>query len=986
MSLRPFTRVSMGQVARRAAVLVLTALFVPLPLGIAAETFTRVDHRTAEERAAVQTPAAALGLRDAFAPVVNVGGVDRASLTAEDAARASAGDRRQRIGVGRDVTISIDDGYWHELASGDRLWTLEVAATDVVGLRLHFVDIDLPIRARIDVLDATGESLVMYVGGGTSGNSRTWTPIAFGDRVRVELFVPAGVAEAEWRPDFAIDTVQLIYREFPKRGDGFEREGDCHNDVTCYSEWADAAKSVGWITFVTDGESSFCSGTMINTEAEDDTPYFLTANHCIGTDDEAESAIVYWLYQTKTCNGTPPETNTLPRSSNCRLMRTSSISDATLLMIDAVIPPGLAWSGWTSDPVSNGTACVGIHHPDGAYKRISFGNKSESVFWEEGHIGVVWNDGVTEGGSSGSGFFRSDTQQLVGQLWGGSSFCERPDQPDDYGAFSYTYGVFADLLAAGSDDSYEPNDTCASAKHLASGTYNGLVVKASSPDWYSVDIPARVQLSVSCSHQLANGNIDIKLYSTCDGTLLASGTGRNEVELMSYFNDSDDGVSALVSVAVIDDVRANYSLTVAACNAAEAPASVTADDGVECAGVNVSWTPVDGAFRYDVYRSVVNNPATATLVRSVDVASMRDTGAQAGTQYFYWVRALSACGISTFSPPDVGSRASPPSAPQNVKASDNASCTAVTVTWDPVATATEYEVRRNTTNNSATATAIAKTTSAVLVDDTIPSRSRQFYWVVAKNPCGIGPISAPDSGERLGIPDAPSGIAASDGIPCDRIEVSWNPVPDATGYDVFRSSTEVFAAATIIASTDKAFYDDASGELGKTYYYWVRAVNGCGASSVRWADAGFRVGPPPMISEFSVTDGTLADRVRVSWNPKEDVDRYRVWRSTEADFAGAAMIGETSGAFVDDTSAESGVVYFYWVQSTSECTAGEVAEPGTGKRPGGSTSASTDAARSGTPDASSDATAPAGCAPSLLGIIPLTVAGLLAMKRRVNRR
>ena len=55
------------------------------------------------------------------------------------------------------------------------------------------------------------------------------------------------------------------------------------------------------------------------------------------------------------------------------------------------------------------------------------------------HFSMSWQSGITEGGSSGSGIFLNDTQQLVGTLHGGSSSCDTPAGPDFYGRFDIPY-------------------------------------------------------------------------------------------------------------------------------------------------------------------------------------------------------------------------------------------------------------------------------------------------------------------------------------------------------------------------------------------------------------------------------------------------------------------------------------------------------------------------------------------------------------------
>ena len=44
-----------------------------------------------------------------------------------------------------------------------------------------------------------------------------------------------------------------------------------------------------------------CSGTMLNNTFEDETPYFLTAEHCGITTGNDQSVVVYWNHQNSFC-------------------------------------------------------------------------------------------------------------------------------------------------------------------------------------------------------------------------------------------------------------------------------------------------------------------------------------------------------------------------------------------------------------------------------------------------------------------------------------------------------------------------------------------------------------------------------------------------------------------------------------------------------------------------------------------------------------
>src|SRR5258708_463375 len=78
-------------------------------------------------------------------------------------------------------------------------------------------------------------------------------------------------------------------------------------------------------------------------------------------------------------------------------------------------------------PFNWGVPVTGIHHPAGSHKRISFGVTSQ-IFSDQFFQGVVWNSGVTEGGSSGPGLWEGSPAdaRLVGELSGGASDCADP--------------------------------------------------------------------------------------------------------------------------------------------------------------------------------------------------------------------------------------------------------------------------------------------------------------------------------------------------------------------------------------------------------------------------------------------------------------------------------------------------------------------------------------------------------------------------------
>ena len=206
---------------------------------------------------------------------------------------------------------------------------------------------------------------------------------------------------------------------------------DCHLDATCYPEWSSSAAGVARIFFETGAGSSFCSGTLLNNRQQDFIPYFLTAAHCVGTEEEARSVTAFWLYQTQTCNGELPDFQSVPRTEGARLLSTTGFrelrdpeGDMTLLRLEGDLPDGVMFQGWDAASQPIGAQVTGIHHPGsddwGFFKRISFGQiipdpgfgVSDDVY---ATVSYPVGQGYTEGGSSGSALF-SSPGTVVGTL------------------------------------------------------------------------------------------------------------------------------------------------------------------------------------------------------------------------------------------------------------------------------------------------------------------------------------------------------------------------------------------------------------------------------------------------------------------------------------------------------------------------------------------------------------------------------------------
>jgi subtilisin-like proprotein convertase family protein len=383
-------------------------------------------------------------------------------LLAEDETKeAGAEPLRYAIPAKLEVTPA-GFGTWEDLADGGQLWRLRLYSPNATDLSFGFAGFHLPPGATLHVI---GTDSAYYRGPYSDHDHKShrqlWTPVVPGERAVIELYVPP---QATFSPELELMRVLRGYRDLFGKAIGVSKQGGCNNDVICPEgdAWRDEIRSVARYTLPFGG---LCTGTLINSTAGDYRNLFLSANHCGLSGSTAPGTVFYWNYEAPQC-GLLSGGSLEHAQTGATFLASRSDNDFALVELDNDPDPDfdVYYSGWDARPDTAPQGSVGIHHPQGQVKAISFnhdplttgssciGTSQTDTHWYVDN----WEDGTTEKGSSGSGLWDSDTHYLVGYLSGGEASCEDISY-DCYGKLSV--GWDGDAPESRLKDWLDPGDT-----------------------------------------------------------------------------------------------------------------------------------------------------------------------------------------------------------------------------------------------------------------------------------------------------------------------------------------------------------------------------------------------------------------------------------------------------------------------------------------------------------------------------------------------
>ena len=337
--------------------------------------------------------------------------------------------------------------------------------------------------------------------------------------------------------------------------------------------------------------------------------------------------------------------------------------------------------------------------------------------------------------------------------------------------------------------------------------------------------------------------------------------------------------------------------------------------------LKLTWKPLDYAQRYAVYRKNSGNRWEKIADLSKDSLSYVDTELKTGNSYTYTVRAyrVNSDGVKKIGGYDktgVTGRVTP-LRPQ-LGSVVSVAYDQLKVTWKKTGGATGYRVYRKVRggNFSRIKTVDANTTS--YVDNTAKTGTEYVYTVRAERMVGGTPVLSSyyagiSGAAKLSVPSLKSAVSAD----YDKIKISWNAVPGASGYRVYRKAGSDWVNLKTVSAKTTSYTNLKYIKTGTVYTYTVRAYRRVDGQVV-WGDYSEKgitgkaaLATPELESTYAEAGG-----LNIDWRPVSGAEGYLVFRKTGKEgWKTVKRLNGTEQLHYVDKTVKRNVTYYYTVRA-----------------------------------------------------------------------
>lgn len=201
----------------------------------------------------------------------------------------------------------------------------------------------------------------------------------------------------------------------------------------------------------------------------------------------------------------------------------------------------------------------------------------------------------------------------------------------------------------------------------------------------------------------------------------------------------------------------------------------------------------------------------------------------------------------------------------------------VTINWDLVKYASEYQVYRSTDGDSFTK--VATTSAKTYVDNSVKAGYTYYYKVRAINDIGSGSFSSVISYK---IPLGETSLEIS-GVTYNSIKLAWEQVSDVTGYQIYRSTsaTSGFKKIKSITSYKTTSYTNTSLSNGVKYYYKIRTYKTVNGKTAYGSFSDVIYGSPRVGETTLKVSKDTSTSLKLSWSKVSGATGYQVYKCVD---------------------------------------------------------------------------------------------------------
>ncbi len=249
---------------------------------------------------------------------------------------------------------------------------------------------------------------------------------------------------------------------------------------------------------------------------------------------------------------------------------------------------------------------------------------------------------------------------------------------------------------------------------------------------------------------------------------------------------------------------------------------ITSSNRASDGKIRLTWSAVEGATAYKVYRSTSANGAYQAIA-TISSLTYTDTAATAGQKNYYYIIAMS--GGSESEPSNKVNRVCDLPRPTGLKVANNASTGKNVISWNAVSGAAKYQVYYSTTGKTGSFKWLVTTKNLTHTHKGGIAGTKYYYKVKAIHSNADANSALTGWYQRTCDLAKPTGLKVTNNASTGKNVISWNAVSGASKYQVWYSTTGKAGSFKVLMTTKNLTHTHKNGVAGVKYYYKVKAIH-----------------------------------------------------------------------------------------------------------------------------------------------------------------